>query len=123
MKSYLEKDILSAAMWSEGKNTSETLETLMGALSELFEQWNVSRWKADVLEERATSSLHPKLSASIFAEGKEIGFIYALNPKIAKDNKVPANLCGFEVDLNKFLKGKIKPDPLIYVVPPKTKVF
>lgn len=106
---YLEKDMLSAAMWSEDQNTSETLEALMESMSEVFEKWNVSRWRADVLSERATSSIHPKLSASIFAEGKEIGFIYALNPKVAKDNKVPANLCGFEIDLNKFLKGKPRP--------------
>ncbi len=106
---YTESDYLCASVWTEDEKVAATLESLMSYLSELFEAWGVSKWRADVLDGRATDILHPKLSASIFAEGKEIGYIFSLNPGVAKENKVPSNLCGFEINLDKFLKGKPRP--------------
>lgn len=106
---YTENDQLCVGVWEEDKTASETLEVLMGILTEFFEDWGVSKWKAEVLEDRASDLVHPKLSAAIFAEGKELGYIYSMNPGVAKENKVPSNLCGFEIDLSKFLKGKPRP--------------
>ncbi len=106
---YSENDQLCVAVWEEDRKASETLDVLMGLLSEFFEDWGVSKWKADLLQERASDLLHPKLSASIFAEGKEIGYVYSINPKVSKEAKVPSNLCGFEINLDKFLKGKPRP--------------
>ncbi len=106
---YTETNYLCGGIWMQDQKVSYTLEQLMGLVSELFKVWGVFKWRADDLGDKVMSAFHPNLSARLFVESKEIGYIFSLNPKIAKENKVPANFCGFEINLDQFLKGQPRP--------------
>ncbi len=106
---YTETNYLCGVIWMQDQKASYTLEKLMGIVSKLFQAWGVFKWKAEGLGDKAMSAFHPNLSAKLFSESKEIGYVFSLNPRIAKKNKVPANFCGFEINLDQFLKGKPRP--------------
>jgi len=106
--SFKENNVLCVGVWREDKTPVQTMETLLGVLSDFFEGWNINRWRADEAAD-VPSLLHPNLSRKITAEGKDLGTVFCINPSVTKDYKVPANFCGFEIDLDLFLKRQPRP--------------
>jgi len=105
---FKEHNVLCVGMWREDETPVESMETLLGVLSDFLGGWSVNRWRADDAED-TPSVLHPNLSRKITAEGKDLGTVFCINPSVTKDFKVPANFCGFEINLDLFLKGQPRP--------------
>jgi phenylalanyl-tRNA synthetase beta chain len=105
---FKESHVLSLGLWSKSLNQANTHKKLIGILEELFSLWNIKSYR---LSERPTKSatIHPKLSADIVAEGKEIGLLYAPHPSVYKEQKLQVQFSGLEIDLDLLLKGQPRP--------------
>jgi len=107
-ESFREQNILCVGLWREDESPTETMESLLGVLSDFLEGWSVNRWRADEAA-NTPSVLHPNLSRKIVAEGKDLGTVFCVHPSVTQGFKVPANFCGFEINLDLFLKGQPRP--------------
>jgi phenylalanyl-tRNA synthetase beta chain len=106
--SFKEHNILCVGYWREDESSVQSMESLLGVLSGFLEGWNINRWMANEAP-NVPNLLHPNLSRKIIAEGKDLGTVFCISPAVTKDYKVPANFCGFEIDLDLFLKGQPRP--------------
>jgi len=103
-----ESNILSLGLWSKTLSQVELHKELLGALNKVLSLWSIKSFK---LNEGAISSsvLHPKLTASLNVEGKNVGIIYALHPRLVKEQKLTVEYSGLEIDLDVLLKGQPRP--------------
>ena len=105
---FKESHVLSLGAWSKSLSQEKLHRQLIGKLEELFQLWNIKSYRFD--EKMNTSSvIHPKLSAGVVVEGKEIGLLYAPHPALYKDQKLGISFSGLEIDLDMLLKGQPRP--------------
>lgn len=103
-----EKMYLSGALANQFSNTEwngkvETVDFYLvkGILENLF---SALKKQATFLPlEHLTNELHPKRSASIYVDGKEIGFVGQLHPKYALEESLE-NVYVFEIDIDSILQ-------------------
>lgn len=104
---FKENNLLSIALWNGEKNSSieDVLRQFIGVVEAFFFNWKVSNWKFDMGKD-LPSLFHPSYSGRVIVEGKDIGFFYALHPRVGQDDKVSGNFLGIEIDLDAFFIGK-----------------
>lgn len=108
-ESFQENYVLTLGVWSEEGTYKKVLDTLMGDLENFFDLWNVKNWTF-MQKDKTPEVFHPNLSAKIRVEGKDLGFIYGLNPTFSKEAKVSSHFFGLEINLDTFLKGQPRPN-------------
>ena len=105
---FKESHVLSLGAWSKSLSQEQLHKDLIGCIEELFSLWNIKGYRLDE-KSVSFSVIHPKLSAGLVVEGREIGLLYALHPSVYKDQKLAVPFSGLEIDLDMLLKGQPRP--------------
>ncbi|MDD3106691.1 MAG: phenylalanine--tRNA ligase subunit beta [Bacilli bacterium] len=91
----------SDTLW-EGKNEDVDFYVIKGVIDAAFKSLDIAFEYRPI--EKDIEQMHPKRTAAIFADGKNIGFIGEIHPKYAKDNDLE-NVYVAEIKVEKLLNS------------------
>lgn len=97
-----ERKVLSICLASKEKNETEVLEQVKKVMDGLAMEWKHQKAVYDTAQKPAYSFIHPKNSAAVCMEGKNIGYISVVHPKIS--DQIDHKLCAaiLEIDFEDF---------------------
>lgn len=124
-QNYKEENRLAAIYWGEESEYWQTTNQpqawpvfqLKATLQSLLQKLGISSYKIQNIEESPSDFFHPKQLAQIVVEGKVVGMIGSVHPKILEEQKFRTPVAYFELNVDPLFRGyprfsKVK--PLVY---------
>ena len=93
-------------LWQKDKDRPVVYD-IKATMESLLQSWQISSWQwRDFPEGKAPIYLHPHQAALLFLEGRMVGFIGSLHPRLLEEYKVRTNMAMGEFDLHKLMRGQ-----------------
>ncbi len=94
------------SLWSKGSVTPPVFQ-LKASVERMLAKLQIQGYQWRTLDSNsAPEFLHPGQAASLFVEGRLVGFIGTLHPAILSDNKMRQTLAVAEFDVEKLMRGQ-----------------
>jgi phenylalanyl-tRNA synthetase beta chain len=93
-------------LWNKAQDESAVFFDLKARVQGIFDKLLIGAVQFKTAGAGAPALLHPAQSASIFSEGRDVGFIGCLHPKWLADEKIRVGVAVGEIDLSAIQRGQ-----------------